>query len=42
MKASTIFDCFAARDVSLFILPRICLNTPFQTNFLPLFLDDCV
>ena len=29
-------------DVSLYILPRICLNPPFETNFPPFFLGDRV
>jgi hypothetical protein len=28
-------------DVSLFILPGICLNALFKTNFFPFFVGDC-
>ena len=43
MKAPTVLDCFTLRGRCVsFYTPRIYLNTPFETNFLPLFLGDCV
>ena len=41
-EVATLKRSMAARDVTLFTLPRICLNTPPENNFLPLFLGYCV
>jgi hypothetical protein len=37
---ANVFEYFTTGDVSLFILPCILLNPPFEINFLPLFLGE--
>ena len=43
MKTRNSIDCFVhGRYVSLFILSRICFDTPFETNFFCYFLMTAI